>query len=86
MPDISLVQFFKLCLFVPAAIRWPECPDGWLQVEDQCFFLSTGKRDFSASAEKCKDMGAHLAILTTREQHVSVFLCAFYIFLCLFFI
>ncbi|XP_013868904.1 C-type lectin domain family 4 member E [Austrofundulus limnaeus] len=54
------------------AIRCTECPDGWLQVEDQCFFLSTKKQNFSTSAEKCKDIGAHLAILTTREQHEAV--------------
>ncbi|XP_037532170.1 perlucin-like protein [Nematolebias whitei] len=54
------------------AIRCTECPDGWLQVEDQCFFLSTERLDFSTSAAKCKDIGAHLAILTTREQHEAV--------------
>uniref|UniRef100_A0A3Q2EJN7 C-type lectin domain family 17, member A-like n=1 Tax=Cyprinodon variegatus TaxID=28743 RepID=A0A3Q2EJN7_CYPVA len=49
-----------------------ECPEGWLQVEDQCFHLNTDKQDFSTSAEKCKDIGAHLAILTTRKQHEAV--------------
>ncbi|XP_047217766.1 aggrecan core protein [Girardinichthys multiradiatus] len=54
-----------------AAIPCKECRDGWLQVEDQCFLLSKDRQNFSTSAQKCVDMGAHLAILTTREQHVS---------------
>ncbi|MED6254327.1 hypothetical protein ATANTOWER_023070 [Ataeniobius toweri] len=54
------------------AIPCKECPDGWLQVEDQCFLLSKDRHNFSTSAQKCVDMGAHLAILTTREQHEAV--------------
>ncbi|XP_041798045.1 C-type lectin domain family 4 member E-like [Chelmon rostratus] len=49
-----------------------ECPDKWLHVGDQCFFLATDKWDWSKSAEKCKEIGSHLAILTTREQHEAV--------------
>ncbi|KAM9723574.1 perlucin-like protein [Menidia menidia] len=54
------------------AIRCTECPDGWLQVEDQCFHLSTDRQDQAASAEECKKMDARLAILTTPEQHDAV--------------
>ncbi|XP_041843578.1 C-type lectin domain family 4 member D-like [Melanotaenia boesemani] len=54
------------------AIRCTECPDGWLQVDDQCFLLSTDKHNQPTSANKCKEMGAHLAILTTKEQHDAV--------------
>ncbi|KAM4735598.1 perlucin-like protein [Anableps anableps] len=49
-----------------------ECPAGWLQVEDQCFQLNTSRHNFFTSAEKCKDIGAQLAMLTTREQHEAV--------------
>ncbi|KAF7226993.1 C-type lectin domain family 4 member D-like [Nothobranchius furzeri] len=66
-------QFASLALNCSAPpINCTECPDGWLQVEDQCFLLSSEKLDFSSSAGKCKDVGAHLAILTTREQHEAV--------------
>uniref|UniRef100_A0A3Q2UC21 C-type lectin domain containing 1 n=1 Tax=Fundulus heteroclitus TaxID=8078 RepID=A0A3Q2UC21_FUNHE len=54
------------------AITCNECPAGWLQVKDQCFLLNTDRHNFSTSVEKCKDIGAHLAILTTREQHEAV--------------
>ncbi|KAM4581268.1 CD209 antigen-like protein C [Odontesthes bonariensis] len=55
-----------------SAIRCTECPDGWLQVEDQCFHLSTDRQSQSAGADACKKMDAQLAILTTREQHEAV--------------
>ncbi|XP_017270960.1 C-type lectin domain family 4 member E [Kryptolebias marmoratus] len=54
------------------AITCTECPPGWFQVEDQCFLLNTQKTTFSTGAGKCKDIGAHLAILTTRKQHEAV--------------
>lgn len=66
--------------FFPKAIRCTECPDGWLQAEDQCFFLNTERQDFSTCAAKCKDISAHLAILTTKEQLASVFLFFLYFF------
>ncbi|XP_044065055.1 C-type lectin domain family 4 member D-like isoform X2 [Siniperca chuatsi] len=53
-------------------INCTECPDKWLQVGDQCFFLITDKQDWSFSAQNCREMGGHLAILTTREQHEAV--------------
>ncbi|KAM6910339.1 CD209 antigen-like protein C [Xenentodon cancila] len=66
-------QYSSLALNCSApAIRCTECPDGWLQVEDQCFLLVTDRQNQSSSTDKCKDIGAHLAILTTREQHEAV--------------
>ncbi|XP_070822322.1 C-type lectin domain family 4 member E-like isoform X2 [Chaetodon trifascialis] len=52
--------------------RCNECPDTWLHVGDQCFHLDTDRHDWSSSAEKCKEIGGHLAILTNREQHEAV--------------
>nr|AJF83862.1 dendritic cell-specific ICAM-3-grabbing non-integrin protein [Miichthys miiuy] len=50
-----------------------ECPDDkWLQVGDQCLLLSTERDDWHNSSKKCEEMGAHLAILTTTEQHEVV--------------
>ncbi|XP_061573101.1 C-type lectin domain family 4 member D [Cololabis saira] len=66
-------QYSSLALNCSApAIRCGRCPDGWLQVEDQCFLLVTDRQTQSISADKCKDIGAHLAILTTTEQHEAV--------------
>lgn len=49
-----------------------ECPDDkWLLVGDQCLLLETDRNDWLNSSKKCEEMGAHLAILTTTEQHVS---------------
>ncbi|KAG8009953.1 hypothetical protein GBF38_014061 [Nibea albiflora] len=50
-----------------------ECPDDkWLQVGDQCLLLNTERDDWHNSSKKCEEMGAHLAILTTAEQHEIV--------------
>ncbi|XP_070767551.1 C-type lectin domain family 4 member E-like [Enoplosus armatus] len=53
-------------------INCTECPDRWLHVGDHCFFLSTDKQTWSNSTDKCAEIGGHLAILTTREQHEAV--------------
>nr|AOH96654.1 C-type lectin [Sebastes schlegelii] len=49
-----------------------QCPEGWLVVGDQCFLLTTDRDDYSNSTNKCAEIGAHLAILTTKEQHDAV--------------
>ncbi|XP_047455414.1 perlucin-like protein [Mugil cephalus] len=53
-------------------INCTRCPPGWLQVLDRCLFFSSDKLDWLASKEKCKEIGGHLAILTTKEQHEAV--------------
>ncbi|XP_036930973.1 C-type lectin domain family 4 member E [Acanthopagrus latus] len=49
-----------------------ECPDKWLHVGDQCFLMIPDRQDFATSAQKCQEMGAHLAILNNREEHDAV--------------
>ncbi|KAI3360528.1 hypothetical protein L3Q82_002415 [Scortum barcoo] len=66
------VLFVKVTQYSPTAINCTECPDGWLHVGDQCFILITDRQDFFNSTDKCKEIGGHLAILTTREQHEAV--------------
>lgn len=56
----------------PTAFKCTQCPDGWLHVGDKCFSLYTDRDNFLNSTIKCAENGAHLAILTTKEQHVSV--------------
>ncbi|XP_040900231.1 C-type lectin domain family 4 member D-like [Toxotes jaculatrix] len=53
-------------------IKCTECPAWWFQVGDQCFHLSTDRQDWANSTKNCTEMGGHLAILTTREQHEAV--------------
>uniref|UniRef100_A0A3Q0RX10 C-type lectin domain-containing protein n=1 Tax=Amphilophus citrinellus TaxID=61819 RepID=A0A3Q0RX10_AMPCI len=54
------------------AITCTECPDGWIHVGDHCFFLSNDTEDWFNSTLKCKEIGGHLAILTTKEEHEAV--------------
>ncbi|XP_051262128.1 C-type lectin domain family 4 member E isoform X1 [Dicentrarchus labrax] len=46
-----------------------QCPEGWLHVGDQCYYFSTDKLDWLKSRDSCADMGSHLTILHTMEQH-----------------
>ncbi|XP_042338311.1 CD209 antigen-like protein A, partial [Plectropomus leopardus] len=55
-----------------SAINCNECPDGWLHVGDQCFHLDLDKDSHSNSTDKCSEIGAHLATLTTKEEHDTV--------------
>uniref|UniRef100_A0A4W6CD33 C-type lectin domain containing 1 n=2 Tax=Lates calcarifer TaxID=8187 RepID=A0A4W6CD33_LATCA len=50
------------------AVRCSECPEGWFQVENQCFILRSDKMDWANSQKNCTDSGGHLAILTNREE------------------
>ncbi|XP_054477655.1 perlucin-like protein [Anoplopoma fimbria] len=66
-------QFSNLATNCSApVINCTECPDGWLRVGDQCFLLSTDRDDYFKSANKCTEIGGHLAILTTKEQHEAM--------------
>ncbi|XP_034467064.1 galactose-specific lectin nattectin-like [Hippoglossus hippoglossus] len=49
-----------------------ECPDGWFQVADQCFQISTDRQDWLTSKSICELHGSNLAILTTMKQHDGV--------------
>uniref|UniRef100_A0A667Z7H2 C-type lectin domain containing 1 n=1 Tax=Myripristis murdjan TaxID=586833 RepID=A0A667Z7H2_9TELE len=48
------------------------CPAGWLHVEDKCFSLSEERLDYENSTARCKEMGSHLAIVETKEQHEAL--------------
>lgn len=45
------------------------CPEQWIQVGDQCYFFSSNKLDWLQSRDSCAEMGSHLTILHTMEQH-----------------
>lgn len=47
-----------------------ECPDGWLHIGNQCYYFSNDKLDWMKSRDSCEEMGSHLTILHTIEQHV----------------
>ncbi|KAF3706897.1 C-type lectin domain family 4 member E [Channa argus] len=49
-----------------------ECPERWLHIGDQCYYFSNDKLDWMKSKANCEDMGAHLTILHSMEQHDTV--------------
>ncbi|XP_078143279.1 CD209 antigen-like protein C isoform X2 [Centroberyx gerrardi] len=46
-----------------------ECPEGWLHIGDKCYSFSNDKLDWLKSRDSCTEMGSHLTILHTMEQH-----------------
>ncbi|KAM9310652.1 CD209 antigen-like protein C [Pholidichthys leucotaenia] len=46
-----------------------ECPGGWLHVGNHCYYFSSDKLDWLNSRDSCEEMGSHLTILHTIEQH-----------------
>uniref|UniRef100_A0A7N6ASX8 C-type lectin domain-containing protein n=1 Tax=Anabas testudineus TaxID=64144 RepID=A0A7N6ASX8_ANATE len=49
-----------------------ECPAGWLHLDNQCYFFSSDKLDWLKSRASCEEMGGHLSILHSVEQHDAV--------------
>ncbi|XP_029022458.1 C-type lectin domain family 4 member E isoform X2 [Betta splendens] len=49
-----------------------ECPAGWRQLSDQCYYFSSDKLDWLRSKASCEEMGGHLTILHSMEQHDAV--------------
>ncbi|XP_072250087.1 CD209 antigen-like protein C [Leuresthes tenuis] len=49
-----------------------ECPEGWLHIGNQCYYFSGDKLDWPKSRDSCEEMGGHLTILHTMEQHVAL--------------
>nr|XP_040021768.1 C-type lectin domain family 4 member E isoform X1 [Gasterosteus aculeatus aculeatus] len=59
-----------LALFISSIVkRCRDCPEGWLHAGDQCYYFSNDKLDWLKSRDSCADMGGHLTILHTMEQH-----------------
>uniref|UniRef100_A0A7N6FI86 C-type lectin domain-containing protein n=1 Tax=Anabas testudineus TaxID=64144 RepID=A0A7N6FI86_ANATE len=62
-----------LCLCVSFPVQQcRECPAGWLHLDNQCYFFSSDKLDWLKSRASCEEMGGHLSILHSVEQHDAV--------------
>ncbi|KAJ7985192.1 hypothetical protein DPEC_G00349530 [Dallia pectoralis] len=49
--------------------RCRECPEGWIHVDDKCYYYSNDKLDWLSSRDSCTTMGSHLTILHSQKQH-----------------
>ena len=49
---------------------FPSCPDGWEELEDQCYFWSTTESSWFDAEEFCNDKDGHLASITNQETHM----------------
>lgn len=48
-----------------------ECPHGWLKFQEQCFYLSTTRLNWTLSQMNCSDSGGSLAVIDSREVQVA---------------
>ena len=47
----------------------PKCSSDWEKQGGRCYFWSQEKLFWGAAEEKCRDLGGHLASVTTQEIH-----------------
>ncbi|KAM4603623.1 asialoglycoprotein receptor 2-like [Polymixia lowei] len=44
------------------------CPQNWRKFGCSCYYISSSYKNWNDSSQDCKDKGAHLVIITSREE------------------
>ena len=47
----------------------PECTSPWEENNGTCYFWSQDKLFWGAAEERCRELGGHLASVTTEKEH-----------------
>ncbi|XP_023563179.1 C-type lectin domain family 4 member A-like [Octodon degus] len=47
---------------------WSCCPKNWMRFGSHCYFCPTEAKPWSESEERCSHMGAHLVVITSKEE------------------
>uniref|UniRef100_A0A6I8PJ58 C-type lectin domain-containing protein n=1 Tax=Ornithorhynchus anatinus TaxID=9258 RepID=A0A6I8PJ58_ORNAN len=55
---------------LPSTPGKAECPPGWIEVDGNCFFLSTGTKDWEESKRACEEHNALLTKLSVLQMEV----------------
>uniref|UniRef100_A0A3Q3N3Q5 C-type lectin domain-containing protein n=1 Tax=Mastacembelus armatus TaxID=205130 RepID=A0A3Q3N3Q5_9TELE len=58
-------------VFQPPQRKW--CPEGWTRFGCSCYFKSTEKKWWYESRTDCRNKGADLVSINSKEEQVSVF-------------
>ncbi|KAK6326079.1 hypothetical protein J4Q44_G00017230 [Coregonus suidteri] len=53
-------------------LNFTECPEGWLHVDEKCYYFSNDTMDWPSSRDSCTSMGSHLTILHSTKQHEAL--------------
>uniref|UniRef100_A0A8C9SVU6 C-type lectin domain-containing protein n=1 Tax=Scleropages formosus TaxID=113540 RepID=A0A8C9SVU6_SCLFO len=58
------VYFSGLCLYITEQI----CPQGWVDFRSRSYYISCWQKNWTESQQDCKQRGADLAIINSREE------------------
>lgn len=47
------------------------CPNGWKEINNRCYFLSTEKRTWNSSWQYCQSQGADLVVINDEREQVK---------------
>ncbi|XP_028938061.1 C-type lectin domain family 2 member B-like isoform X7 [Ornithorhynchus anatinus] len=67
---IVLILVITLPVTLVAKTGKAECPPGWIEVDGNCFFLSTGTKDWEESKRACEEHNALLTKLSVLQMEV----------------
>uniref|UniRef100_A0A8C6UZY5 C-type lectin domain-containing protein n=1 Tax=Neogobius melanostomus TaxID=47308 RepID=A0A8C6UZY5_9GOBI len=53
-------------------VETKHCPDLWVRFHNSCYLLSPNPKNWADSRQDCEEQGAHLVIITSPEEQVSL--------------
>uniref|UniRef100_X1ZL51 C-type lectin domain-containing protein n=1 Tax=Capitella teleta TaxID=283909 RepID=X1ZL51_CAPTE len=59
---------FEVVLF--GSVSTQECPDGWVEWRNTCFFLSSPTDTRHSANSSCHEMDSHLAVIEDDEENL----------------
>uniref|UniRef100_A0A4W5RIE0 C-type lectin domain-containing protein n=1 Tax=Hucho hucho TaxID=62062 RepID=A0A4W5RIE0_9TELE len=57
---------------VQSQMMYRPCPDGWRRLRHSCYYFSINSKTWSESRQDCRERGADLLIIKSREEQVCM--------------